>query len=92
MKLVAYVIIIFFSVSQLISAQENTLPSDLETLNKGKSLFRGNCAQCHAVHKKIIGPMLSDITEKQSIPWLINFIKYPEKVIKSGDEACSKFI
>ncbi len=61
------------------------LSTDAAVIDKGKSLFSGNCQQCHNVHKKVVGPMLSGVYERQNINWLIGFIKYPEKTIKSGD-------
>ncbi len=55
------------------------------TVLQGHELFQGNCAQCHAVNKKVVGPALKGIysrwTDEAAI---INFIKYPEKVITSG--------
>ncbi|MCS6834365.1 MAG: cytochrome c, partial [Flammeovirgaceae bacterium] len=68
-----------------IAQKAASLSEEAAVIEKGKGIFAGNCAQCHAVHKKVVGPALAGVYERQSIPWLINFIKYPEKVIKSGD-------
>lgn len=62
------------------------LSADAAVLSKGKELFEGNCAQCHAVHEQVVGPALKNVYERREIPWLINFIKYPQKTIESGDE------
>jgi mono/diheme cytochrome c family protein len=63
----------------------NGLSADAAIIDKGKSIFTGNCAQCHAVHEQVVGPKLAGVYERQSIAWLTNFIKYPQKVIESGD-------
>lgn len=62
-----------------------------EVIAQGKELFEGNCAQCHAVHKKLVGPAL----EGSEARWgsraaIINFIKYPEKTINSGNDYAKK--
>jgi len=67
------------------AVDEHGLPSDQALIDQGKTLFLGNCASCHAVHTKKVGPALKDVYDRQSLPWLINFIKYPQKVINSGD-------
>ena len=35
-------------------------------VDHGKSLFNANCAACHKLDKKSIGPALGDITEKRA--------------------------
>ncbi|WP_291724888.1 c-type cytochrome [Bernardetia sp.] len=62
-----------------------------EVIAQGKELFEGNCAQCHAVHKKVVGPALVGVESR----WpdraaVINFIKYPEKVITGGNDYAAK--
>ena len=67
------------------AADNSGIPSDPNMISEGAGLFKGNCAQCHAVHEKVVGPALANVWERQPVPWLINFIKYPQKVIDSGD-------
>ncbi len=64
----------------------NGIPTDEATIAAGYEIFDGNCSQCHQVHEKVVGPALKNVYERQSVPWLINFIKYPQKVIDGGDE------
>lgn len=52
----------------------------------GKALFEGNCKQCHAVHSVVVGPALANILQRQKVKWLLEFIKYPEKMIKKKDK------
>ncbi len=61
------------------------LSTDEAVIASGKALFEGNCKQCHAVHSQVVGPQLSKVYERQKLSWLINFIKYPQKTIESGD-------
>ncbi len=62
------------------------LSADQAVLDAGKALFEGNCKQCHAVDKEVVGPALAKVYDRRNLPWLINFIKYPQKTIESGDE------
>jgi mono/diheme cytochrome c family protein len=56
------------------------------TVLQGHELFQGNCAQCHAVNKKVVGPALKGVESRwASEAEIINFIKYPEKVITGGE-------
>ncbi|TAF33055.1 MAG: cytochrome C [Cytophagales bacterium] len=67
------------------AAPAGALSADAAVIASGKEVFDANCKQCHAVHEKVVGPALKDVSVRRTVPWLINFIKYPEKVIKSGD-------
>ncbi len=52
---------------------------------KGKKLFKANCAACHKLDKKVIGPALGGITEKRETEWLKAWIKDNNALRKSGD-------
>ncbi len=71
--------------TEVAAAADTGIPTSPEMISKGQNLYSGNCAQCHAVHQKVVGPALANVWERQSIPWLTNFIKYPQRVIESGD-------
>ncbi len=51
----------------------------------GKSLFNSNCASCHALNKKMIGPALGDVTERRSKEWLVKWIINNQELRASGD-------
>ena len=51
----------------------------------GKNLFNANCAACHKLNKKAVGPALSGVTEKYDKDWLYSWIRNSSKLIKSGD-------
>ena len=68
-------ILLFTSV---ISAQEG----DAE---KGKNLFNANCAACHKLDKKLIGPALEGVSERRSKEWLLAWIRDNNALRASGD-------
>jgi len=72
----AFAILFIFSVS--LSAQEG------DSVN-GKKLFKANCAACHKLDKKVIGPALKGISEKREKEWLHAWIKDNNALRKSGD-------
>ncbi|HCQ17261.1 MAG TPA: cytochrome C, partial [Cryomorphaceae bacterium] len=51
----------------------------------GKSLFNSNCASCHKLDKKMIGPALGDVTERRSKEWLVKWVKDNAALRASGD-------
>ncbi len=62
-----------------------------EVIAQGQELFEGNCAQCHAIDKKVVGPALAGAEARWgSRANIINFIKYPQKVIDGGDQYAQK--
>jgi mono/diheme cytochrome c family protein len=64
--------------------------ADPAAIAAGDALFKANCAQCHAVNEKVVGPALAGITKRRSISWLIPWVKNSAKVIASGDEYAVK--
>ena len=54
-------------------------------IQAGKSLFNANCAACHQLNRKAVGPALSGVTEKYDREWLYNWIKNGTQMIKDGD-------
>ena len=83
---------LFLSMGQIQAQDEAAaeIPSGEEAISNGMNLFSNNCTQCHAVHEKVVGPALKNVWERQDVPWLINFIKYPQKVIDGGDPYAQK--
>jgi mono/diheme cytochrome c family protein len=71
----------------------NLLPDSAryyELNQAGKVLFDANCKQCHSVHEQVVGPALGGLRERRSVRWLVRFIRYPQRVIDSGDPAAVK--
>ncbi|RZK17080.1 MAG: cytochrome c [Hymenobacter sp.] len=52
----------------------------------GDALFKANCAQCHAVNEKVVGPALAGITKRRPISWLVPWVQNSAKVVASGDD------
>ena len=52
----------------------------------GKKLFNTNCAACHKLDKKVIGPALKGISEKRTNEWLQSWIKDNNALRASGDQ------
>ena len=65
-------------------------PAEAAAIAAGDGLFKNNCAQCHAVNDKVVGPALAGIGKRRSIGWLIPWVKNSSKVIASGDEYAVK--
>lgn len=51
----------------------------------GKKLFNTNCAACHTLDRKVIGPALRDVTKRRSKDWLTLWIKDNATFRASGD-------
>ncbi|RZJ58525.1 MAG: c-type cytochrome [Hymenobacter sp.] len=63
---------------------------DQAAIAAGDALFKSNCAQCHAVNEKVVGPALAGISKRRPISWIIPWIKNSAKVVASGDEYAVK--
>ena len=51
----------------------------------GKSLWNANCAACHKLDRKAVGPALGDVTERRTTEWLIKWIRNNQEFRESGD-------
>ena len=54
-------------------------------IQAGKNLFNSNCAACHQLNRKAVGPALRGVTEKYDKEWLYKWIKNGTQMIKDGD-------
>lgn len=57
-------------------------------IQEGSELFSANCASCHALNNKVVGPALSGLVDKyeEDYEWMIAWIQNNTKLIKAGDE------
>ena len=64
-----------------------TLPTFAQEpdIDKGKSLFNMNCAACHKLNKRAVGPALAGVSQKYEKDWLYAWIKNSMAMVKSGD-------
>jgi len=68
----------------------DTSVANYESIAAGDALFKGNCAQCHAVNDVVVGPALAGITRRRPTAWLVRWVKNSSKVVASGDEYAMK--
>ncbi|MGB1971302.1 MAG: c-type cytochrome [Flavobacteriaceae bacterium] len=73
-----YVLVLTISLSLFANAQEADPAA-------GKKLFNANCAACHKLNKKAVGPALKGVSAKYDKEWLYSWIKNSAAMIKSGD-------
>jgi mono/diheme cytochrome c family protein/cytochrome c553 len=62
------------------------IPTDPSVIVQGQTLFKNNCAVCHAVHEQVIGPALAAVYERRSLSWVESFVKNSQQVIQGGDQ------
>ncbi|MFK5959202.1 MAG: c-type cytochrome [Lutibacter sp.] len=55
-------------------------------VERGKKIFKANCAACHKLDKKLIGPALFKIEDKYDAEWLKLWIKDNTALVASGDK------
>lgn len=61
-------LILSFCFSFVVAAQE-------PDVQKGKALFNANCAACHKLNKRAVGPALAGVSAKYDKEWLYSWIK-----------------
>lgn len=67
------------------------VPSDAAAISAGEALFKANCAACHKVKQKLVGPALAGVQDRvPSTDWIVAFVQNSQKVIASGDEYANK--
>ncbi|MFC2127132.1 c-type cytochrome, partial [Bacteroidota bacterium] len=55
-------------------------------LTKGKALFNANCAACHRLDKKLVGPAMIESASKRSFDWFMQFVFDNNKMRAKGDK------
>lgn len=55
-------------------------------VERGKIVFKTNCAACHKLEGNLIGPELLKITDKREADWLKAWIKDNNALVASGDK------
>ena len=63
----------------------NALAQEDEAIQAGKKLFNANCAACHKLNKRAVGPALKGVSAKYDKEWLYSWIKNSTAMVKSGD-------
>ena len=52
----------------------------------GKQLFKNNCASCHNMEKRVVGPALKNVVKNQGKEWTTSWIINNNKLRASGDK------
>lgn len=68
----------------MVSALVNPLRAEGDA-ELGKKLFKANCASCHKLDKKLIGPALGGVSQRRSEEWLLAWIRNNAALRASGD-------
>lgn len=65
----------------------STTPQEVDPgVERGKKVFKANCAACHKLQGKLIGPELFKIGDKRDAAWLKKWIKDNNALAASGDK------
>ena len=56
-----------------------------QDFERGKELFKQNCAACHKMDRKLVGPPLQNVVAEQGRDWTKEWIYNSQALIKSGD-------
>lgn len=56
-----------------------------QEFEKGKELFQINCAGCHNMEKRLVGPALQDVVETQGRDWVTKWVTNNTTLIATGD-------
>ncbi|RYU78024.1 c-type cytochrome [Hymenobacter persicinus] len=72
------------------AAAAGATTGDAAAIAAGDALFKGNCAQCHAVNDVVVGPALGGIAKRRPLSWIIPWVKNSSKVVASGDDYAVK--
>ena len=61
------------------------LPASGADAAAGEALFKSNCAACHQLYKRGVGPALYQVSQKYEKEWLYKWIKNSAALIATGD-------
>jgi len=63
----------------------------VEKVKAGMALFKANCASCHAIDKKLVGPALTGVWDRwESQEKIVAWVQNSTKLIASGDPYANK--
>ena len=75
----------FLLLAFLLTFSTITYSQDGADVLAGESLFKSNCAACHKLDKKGVGPALRGVADKYETEWIYKWIKNSQGLIKEGD-------
>src|SRR5690606_3865013 len=72
------------------AASMESTPDNSADIAAGEALFKANCAACHKMDGKAVGPALRGSGQKFEREWLYKWIHASQALIKSGDATAVK--
>ena len=78
-KSITFLLLFAFTISS------NAQDVDEARYKEGKKLFKSQCASCHKLDKKLIGPKLGGVESRRENDWLKSWIKNNAALRASGD-------
>jgi len=83
-------LLLTFSITNTSFATTITLPTQAADTAAGEALFKSNCAACHKLYAKAVGPALFEVGNKYDKEWLYKWVKNSQDLVKSGDAQAVK--
>ncbi len=62
-------------------------PLDEQLAAKGQKLYQFNCASCHRLDRRFVGPPLGAVTTRRSPEFVLNMILAPQAMLQKHPEA-----
>lgn len=62
---------------------------DESMAEEGKELFGNNCASCHRIHEKSVGPALGNVLERRSPAFVMNMVLNTKEMLEEDPTAKS---
>lgn len=59
--------------------------TNAQSFEAGEKVFKQNCAACHKMDKKVVGPALQNVVEEQGAEWVYEWVKNNQALRESGD-------
>ena len=56
-----------------------------QSFEEGEKVFKQNCAACHKMDKKVVGPALQNVVADQGAEWVYEWVKNNQSLRESGD-------
>lgn len=87
-------LLFFMTLASPMQAQDESADAQTEdnsaSIAAGEKLFKSNCAACHKLDSKGIGPALRGVGDMFEREWLYKWIRNSQDLIRSGDSQANK--
>lgn len=76
---------VFLTLAALFLNASIGFAQDDAAIQKGQTIFKGQCASCHKIQEKLVGPALAGVYDRRSADWLHTWVKNSQAMVKAGD-------